>query len=62
MHSLHGHYSLQKPIEDHERYKRLTKALLCFQGTQHKHAFPIQRDLVVGSLQYTTKMCVWWAR
>ena len=51
--SRHGHYRLQKPVPDQGGYQRLTKALARFQGTQHKHVFPIHRDLVVRLLQYS---------
>ena len=51
--SRHGHYRLQKPVGDQGGYQRLTKALACFQGTQHRHVFPNHRALMVRLLQYT---------
>ena len=48
----HGHFRLPKPIAEEGEYKRLTKALARFQGTQHRHVFPIHRDLVVRMLLY----------
>ena len=48
----HGHFGLTKPISGDGQYQRLIKSLSRFNGTQHRHVFPIHRDLVVKMLQY----------
>ena len=48
----HGHFGLPKPVHGDGQYQRLIKSLSRFNGTQHRHVFPIHRDLVVKLLQY----------
>ena len=47
----HKHFRLPPPIGGDGEYKRLRKALSRFAGTQHRHVFPIHRDLVVRMLR-----------
>ena len=48
----HGHFGLPKPVHGDGKYQRLIKSLSRFNGTQHRHVFPIHRDQVVKLLQY----------
>ena len=48
----HNHFHLPRPVSGDGEYTRLTKALARFQGVQHRHVFPIHRDLVVRMLLY----------
>ena len=46
----HRQYKLVPPLSGNGDYRRMTKTLSRFQGTQHRHVFPIHRDAVVSLL------------
>lgn len=47
----HRCYLLEPPLAGNGAYRRMTKTLSRFQGTQHRHVFPIHRDAVVSLLR-----------
>ena len=47
----HRRHQLVPPLAGNGDYRRVTKILSRFQGTQHRHVFPIHRDVVVALLR-----------